>query len=409
MTERAHMIGAVCFKNDISSIDFKFHSSKSRMCFFMIGEDETENERSAVKIIDVFKHRKNTDLFVFSIQSEAEAILANTLQNAGGDDGRPVEIKVRRVNEVRSLILRNLYENGYGEIFSSAVDNGGAEKEINAVILGLGRHGTEMLKALPWFCQMDGYRVRIDAFDTDPMAESRFSSACPELTAFSGKGDIPGESRYELYVHSGVDVDTDAFDRVLKELPPATYVFIALGSDEKNISTAMKLRTLLLQWGLMPRIQAVVEDSEKRSALSDIANYKGQKYDIGFIGDIKTSFSEETVLSSDIEREALARHMRWGKEEDFWRFDYNYKSSMASAIHRRMKSLCGISGIDKAPDDRDERDRWALRILEHRRWNAYMRSEGYVYGKVRNDLAKMHNCLVPFDGLSEADKAKDDD
>lgn len=38
-----------------------------------------------------------------------------------------------------------------------------------------------------------------------------------------------------------------------------------------------------------------------------------------------------------------------------------------------------------------------------------MRSEGYVYGKVRNDLAKMHNCLVPFDELSAADKVKDDD
>ena len=40
--------------------------------------------------------------------------------------------------------------------------------------------------------------------------------------------------------------------------------------------------------------------------------------------------------------------------------------------------------------------------------------EGYVYsGSVekssRNDLAKMHHCLVPFDMLSEQDKAKDDD
>ena len=50
--------------------------------------------------------------------------------------------------------------------------------------------------------------------------------------------------------------------------------------------------------------------------------------------------------------------------------------------------------------------------LEHRRWNAYMRSEGYVYSgspdkASRNDLAKMHHDLVDFSRLTEEEKKKD--
>ena len=79
-----------------------------------------------------------------------------------------------------------------------------------------------------------------------------------------------------------------------------------------------------------------------------------------------------------------------------------------------MKSLCNIPGIDKAPSERTEEELWAIRRLEHCRWNAYMRSEGYSYGGTveregRNDLAKLHNCLVPFDELPLSEQEKDDD
>jgi hypothetical protein len=129
---------------------------------------------------------------------------------------------------------------------------------------------------------------------------------------------------------------------------------------------------------------------------------------------MKTAYSEKVILYSDVEEEALKRHMKWGEEKAFWQYDYNYKSSMASAIHRKMKALCQIPGIEKKPEERTEEELWSIRILEHRRWNAYMRSEGYVYGGTversgRNDMAKMHNCLVPFEQLPYEEQIKDDD
>ena len=49
----------------------------------------------------------------------------------------------------------------------------------------------------------------------------------------------------------------------------------------------------------------------------------------------------------------------------------------------------------------------ATKVLEHRRWAAYTRSEGYTYAPTRNDLAKVHHDLVLYDELSEEEKDKD--
>ena len=127
LVEKAKELGAVCFKKDIVTIDFSFHSKKSDLSFFAIGEDQSENISQALKIVEKLKYRDNTNLYVFSTQVEAEMLLAHAFNSADND----IKIKVRRVNEVQSLITRNLYENGYEKIFKSAYDDGSGIKKIN--------------------------------------------------------------------------------------------------------------------------------------------------------------------------------------------------------------------------------------------------------------------------------------
>jgi hypothetical protein len=187
---------------------------------------------------------------------------------------------------------------------------------------------------------------------------------------------------------------------------------VALGSDDANINAAVRLRMLFERVGTHPVIHAIVYNSQQRKALTGIRNYRGQAYDITFIGDLESSFTEKVIIDSELEADALRRHLKWGAEEEFWTYEYNYRSSVASAIHMRARIHCKIPGADKTEEMLTEQERDGIEVLEHRRWNAYMRSEGYVFSgstdkKSRNDLAKMHHDLVNFADLSEEEKRKD--
>lgn len=403
LMESAKELGAISFKKDMIVVNFKWHSSKTPISFFAIGSDESENLVQSLKLIELYKDRKDTHIYVFSTKIESELLLTAV------DKG---EVKVRRINEVQSLVNRILYEKGE-ILFGNARKITDHTKKITAVIVGMGCHGTEMLKALTWYGQMDGYKLEIHAFDADPLAEEKLTAAAPELMSEDYNGvDMEGEAQYKITVHSGIDVASISFVKAISAITDTTYVFVALGNDDVNIHTAVNLRMYFERMKIHPVIHAVVYNSYQKKALDGIKNYRGQAYDIEFIGDMESSYTENVIIDSDLEDEALRRHLKWGKEEEFWTYEYNYRSSVASAIHMRARIICGIPGAAKKEKDLTDEERTIIETLEHRRWNAYMRAEGYVFSgskekSSRNDLAKMHHDLVDFSSLTEEEKRKD--
>ena len=298
-----------------------------------------------------------------------------------------------------------MYERGH-IIFDGAHNNGNT-KTISAVVVGLGNYGTEMLKTLSWYGQMDGYRLKINAFDKDSLAEEKFCAQAPELMDATYNGaEIAGTANYHIAIHSGMDVQTLSFAKEIRKITDATYVFVALGNDDQNISTAVMLRTYFERMGLHPAIHAVVKNAQQSKALEGIVNFRKQPYDVEFVGDIDSSFTEAVIIDHELEDEGLAIHMKWGAEEEFWTYEYNYRSSIASAIHMKARIHCGIPGAGKKEEDLTDGEKDIIAGLEHRRWNAYMRSEGYVHGDARNDLAKVHHNLTDYSKLDGASKHK---
>ncbi|MBE6960792.1 MAG: hypothetical protein E7448_08770 [Ruminococcaceae bacterium] len=403
LLETAKKLGAICFDKDVATVNFKKHSKKKNLRFFAMGNDETENLNKSLKLIEQYKDRENTNLYVFSTKVESELLLTAV------DKG---SLRVRRINEVRSLVNRMLHEQGH-LLFEKARETADGTKQISAVVVGMGNHGTEMVKALTWYCQMDGYSIQINAFDQDPLAEDKFRALAPELMSPEYNGVvIPGEAQYQITVHSDMDVDTATFADAISKIKNATYVLVALGNDDVNINTAVKLRMYFERLRIHPVIQAIVYNSQQKKALEGIKNYRGQDYDIQFIGDIEEAFTEAVIMGSELEEDALRSHMKWGSEEEFWAYEYNYRSSIASAIHRVARVQCHIPGAGKREAELTVEERDIIEDLEHRRWNAYMRAEGYIYSgskdkSSRNDLAKMHNDLVDFGSLSDEIKRID--
>ena len=249
LAEQADELGAIIFKKDILVVNFKKHAPGKSISFFAIGSNETENLNHALKLIENYRDRANTHLYVFSTKIESELLLTAI------DKG---EIKVRRINEVQSLVNRVLYEQG-NMIFDEACVNEDGQKHICAVVVGMGNHGTEMLKALTWFGQMNGYTLELHAFDKDPLAEEKFTALAPELMSENYNGIcIEGEAQYTITIHSGVDVQSATFAKKISQIPQATYVFVALGDDNVNISTAVNLRMYFEREKSHPVIQAVV-------------------------------------------------------------------------------------------------------------------------------------------------------
>ena len=273
-------------------------------------------------------------------------------------------------------------------------------------------------------------------------AEEKFVAMCPELMSkeFNGQ-DVPGETRYDIAIHSGVDTNTPAFFEKLSEIKDATYIFVCLGDDKANLSTAVKIRALCERIHYIddhhkPDIETVIYDSNIKEFMGNkwgaerilpesdpknkkkndgVINFKEEKYDIHMIGDLENFYCVKTMTDSDLVKVGLNVHIRYGGEEkSFWQYEYNYRSSIAKAIHERLraKMKLDIPGINKEWDKRTDEEKLAIGLIEHVRWNAYMRTEGYQYSgsqnkSSRNDLGKVHHNLVPVTKLSDDDLKKD--
>ena len=404
LLDRIKQLHVICDKKDISLFKLKRGRKSKKTMFFAMCEDESQSLSEVLQLIPKYRNRVNTYLYLFSTSMESELMLNNL------DKGSLI---VRRINPLTSFVNHILSTQGK-VLFDEAIDMENKGKEISALILGVGRLGTEMLKALTWYCQMDNYQFKVNAFDIEESTKDRITAQCPELLCERYNGVyVDGEAFYQIDIHT-YDVNTESFRDKVRKIGNISFAFVSLGNDNLNISAAVNLRVLFEQMHIHPVIFAVVSDPEKCSALTGAKDRNGTPYDIQFVGDAKTIYSAPVIINPKLEKDALELHKRYnnGNPYGFYEFEYNYKSSMASVIHFDIREKISVPGAGKLDAELSDSEREIIETLEHKRWNAYMRSEGFIFSgskdkKSRNDLGKMHHNLVVYNELTDEDKRKD--
>ena len=406
LKEEAKSLRCLLFKKS----ETKFiKNPKNAQTFFELSENQDDNLANSLCLIKSYAEKyedadfSSVRIFLYSEQEEAPVVL-----NSIDKKGLPASIINRDRFIANDLLFNHPLFNEISE-----------DKKSSVLIVGAGKSGLELLKTSLWCGQLGSdYSLEITVIDkhADSVKKS-LQLECPEFFNDEYKiSFIQADVTYPEFIEK---LDSNMF--------APNYICVCLGNDELNIRTAQNLRSYFKRKNIesdeQPFIAAMVRNDSKNGILSENApNF------ITFGGNsLVYSYS---VIDSNLERLALNVHqvyMNGEKEKrkilkDYYKNEYNIKSDRANALHIRYKLF--LLGYDIHPLSENERfkqpsefsllekDIKKLAQVEHERWNAYTRSEGWCRAELsqiaatKNNSskipdAKLHACLCSWDELDE--------
>ena len=393
--DRIKKINGIILKKNIENIRFDKYLNK--VYIYQIDDDEEKNLNETLSLIDKVKNKyKNLEIYVFSKNNEARIILDST---------NKYNVRTTIISETEQLV--------YNVLDSNPLYLGASDKNINALIIGCGIVGRDFLKSITWCGQMIDYKLKINVIDKNANdIKSEIDLECPELI-----------SNYNINFYDKNVKYIDTYKLITEKMKDTSYIVINLGSDILNLETAINLRREFLRIGKMPIINLLIEDDYRLKQIKVLKNEKGNEYNLYPYGSIKELYNFKTIINRNVEEIAKKVHLAYSPDDtkfnNYYKIEYNKKSSRSTALHIKYK-LYSILGDDYRNKNRikeifkDQNIIDKLAENEHNRWNAYVRSDGYryvstdevkkYYSKTNNHiyhLAKLHPALVDFSKLDE--------
>lgn len=445
LEENARGLNAVFVSGEI--LHLRLQNKKRNIAYFLISDDEDKNIDDTLQMIENMMgnsswvtsgrlNQRNTTVYCYATSEEAEVLL---------DSKDKEDIRVVLIDEVRDAVYEHLYKHPlYTGI--EPPDSAQGRGKILLLIAGGGNTGIKFLKAAVWCGQMQNFDLDIHLIDVKGnLIRKKLEAECPEL--------FIERAGYSIDIHKG-NIFSVMTEKYLNMLDDINYCAVCLGEDEDNIRASIWLRKFyyMRRNPSQPLICAYIESGRKRAALWNLYENTrtkerlyyniipfgrrgmclGDQSDAAFIMEylglgVQAHYWRLTRESSDEERREAVKN--------FYDKQSNRRSSIASGIHIGTKLWELGLGIMRVPHDKKLRQLFDQCIhpvdfaletegkldpyynLEHERWMAYIRTEGWRLAskggdtiddirecyedyctqfKNQNYMIKLHPALVPF-------------
>lgn len=420
------------FPGEIEMVELK-RLRERKIYFFNIAQNENENLNNTIQLIEKYgvasiEEQRNIHIFIFSNIEEVETMIDSLEKGI---------LNIQIVNEAQMC--------SYSLFDEFPLYQGVVNSTINLLIVGLTEIGLELLKTAVWIGQIEGVALNIKVIDE----KAEFKQKCIAL-------DLPellsGDYHIEFF---SVNLHEKQFEKIIKNrCAETTYGIICTDKDEENLKIGMFLRRVFLshdgKFKNSPVLAVLINDFEKTlmvESLSTAETNAARKvsYDLIPFGGTRSICSYSNLIESKIE--GLAKNIHLSYEEIFNegrpidvgaslerynQLEVNKKSNKANALQIKYKLwLLGLDYVEmecatqEAEENLEEylSEEYLERlvVVEHDRWMAFLRAEGWKgasveevekyiaeglsKGKHNCNLLKMHPYICPFGEISAKSEA----
>lgn len=432
----AKKLGCICLKTDISSLPVK---RLCRVTYLLIDNDEVNNLEALAAFGDERRMRTldSDDTVVFFCQSDSYVLVekALTAKYQSKKIAQPRFVPVRSYsNMIRNLLVKH-------PLYDTLSRTPGEPLEVT--VFGTGSIGTEMFLSTYWCGQIldhplhinivsleseQDFRARIDGINPDILQTSDPNSKLLDIYADGREKSEPYfKLRYRELDVMNANINTvmcDEFDDGFK-LADSNYILVAIGSDQENLDVASRIRrcvsaNLLCQCDKRVDIAYIVYDQMLSETLGETDDGNVRTFAVGSLGEVYSYsnvfmagdyLSTADNIANVYERVILKK--AHDTSEKRTRDDYTFWANLARAIHLGYEAFsAGADSYSEYADmvrnkKLDEKTLDRLAWLEHRRWCAFMRVQGFrcptleqeaayitKIGSSKNVDLKLHPCLV---------------
>ena len=314
------------------------------------------------------------------------------------------------------------------------------DKDLHVTILGAGLFAEEVFRAAFWCGQFYGTQLHIDVLARDAeRMKSRLHDSCAELfdsckeenspadvngapaLREAGSGDrgskmrqrpmtlavdpydpeVPENPPYCVVNFRNVDDASSLSDWPEEILDRTDYYVICLGEDDINLETTERIRMHLERRSLEETedggyrghkvIAPIIYDDDLASLIEQDNPAEGEPYVMPF-AQLSSRYSCRNILMDKFGKSAEEDADLYSaqKQEDRQKDEYTYWANLVKSVHYPYKLFAlgivesfnpGLTDqerlIIRSPYEVSKEEDEILAWSEHRRWNAFMRAQGF--------------------------------